>query len=146
MINHVEHAEELKALASEVGQIAYGVHEYFGTGLLEKIYETALEHRLKKGGYKVERQKPLNVYDEDGFCVGENFVDLYINNCLVVELKATAALAPEHYAQIINYLKIMDKPVGLLINFGSRKFERRTVYQQPTCSTCSTWLNPLDHN
>ena len=132
MINHVEqveHAEELKALASEVGQIAYGVHEYFGTGLLEKIYETALEHRLKKGGYKVERQKPLNVYDEDGFCVGEYFVDLYINNCLVVELKATAALAPEHYAQIINYLKIMDKPVGLLINFGSRKFERRTVYQ-----------------
>ena len=84
MINHVEHAEELKALASEVGQIAYGVHEYFGTGLLEKIYETALEHRLKKGGYKVERQKPLNVY---------------------------------------------DKPVGLLINFGSRKFERRTDYQ-----------------
>ena len=132
MINHVEQveqAEDLKALASEVGQIAYGVHEYFGIGLLEKIYETALEHRLKKGGYKVERQKPLNVYDEDGFCVGEYFVDLYINNCLVVELKATAALAPEHYAQIINYLKIMDKPVGLLINFGSRKFERRTVYQ-----------------
>ena len=128
-VEHVEHAEGLKALASEVGQIAYGVHEYFGTGLLEKIYETALEHRLKKGGYKVERQKPLNVYDEDGFCVGEYFVDLYINNCLVVELKATAALAPEHYAQIINYLKIMDKPVGLLINFGSRKFERRTVYQ-----------------
>ena len=128
-VEHVEHAEELKALASEVGQIAYGVHEYFGTGLLEKIYETALEHRLKKGGYKVERQKPLNVYDEDGFCVGEYFVDLYINNGLVVELKATAALAPEHYAQIINYLKIMDKPVDLLINFGSRKFERRTVYQ-----------------
>ena len=123
-VEHVEHAEELKALASEVGQIAYGVHEYFGTGLLEKIYETALEHRLKKGGYKVERQKPLNVYDEDGFCVGEYFVDLYINNCLVVELKATAALAPEHYAQIMNYLEIMDKPVGLLINFGSRKFER----------------------
>ena len=128
-VEHVEHAEELKALASEVGQIAYGVHEYFGTGLLEKVYETALEHRLKKGGYKVERQKPLNVYDEDGFCVGEYLVDLYINDCLVVELKATAALAPEHYAQIINYLKIMDKPVGLLVNFGSRKFERRTVYQ-----------------
>ena len=128
-VEHVEHVEELKALASEVGQIAYGVHEYFGTGLLEKVYETALEHRLKKAGYKVERQKPLNVYDEDGFCVGEYLVDLYINDCLVVELKATAALAPEHYAQIINYLKIMNRPVGLLINFGSRKFERRTVYQ-----------------
>ena len=97
MINHVEHVEQvekLKALASEVGQIAYGVHEYFGTGLLEKVYEAAFEHRLKKAGYKVERQKPLNVYDEDGFCVGEYFVDLYINDCLVVELKATAALAP----------------------------------------------------
>ena len=132
MINHaehVEHVEELKALASEVGQIAYGVHEYFGTGLLETVYEAAFEHRLKKAGYNVERQKPLNVYDEDGFCVGEYFVDLYINDCLVVELKATAALAPEHYAQTINYLKIMDKPVGLLVNFGSRKFERRTVYR-----------------
>ena len=131
MVNHVEHVEqagEIKALASKVGQIAYGVHEYFGTGLLEKVYETALEHRLKKAGFKVERQKPLNVYDEDGFCVGEYFVDLYIDDCLVVELKATAALAPEHYAQIINYLKITDKPVGLLVNFGSRKFERRTVY------------------
>ena len=132
MFNHVEHVEqveELKVLASKVGQIAYGVHEDFGTGLLEKVYETAFEHRLQKAGYKVERQKPLSVYDEDGFCVGEYFVDLYINDCLVVELKATAALAPEHYAQIINYLKIMDRPVGLLVNFGSRKFERRTVYQ-----------------
>ena len=128
-VDHVEQVEELKALASEVGQIAYGVHEYFGTGLLEKVYEAAFEHRLQKAGYKVERQKPLNVYDADGFCVGEYFVDLYINDCLVVELKATAALAPEHYAQIINYLKIMDKPVDLLINFGSRKFEWRTVYR-----------------
>ena len=132
MINHadhVEHVEVLKALASEVGQIAYGVHEYFGTGLLEKVYETAFEHRLQKAGYKVERQKPLNVYDEDGFCVGEYFVDVYINDILVVELKAAATLAPEHFAQVINYLKIMDRPVGLLINFGSRKFERRTVYR-----------------
>ena len=128
-VEHVEHVEELKVLASEVGQIAYGVHEYFGTGLLEKVYETAFEHRLQKAGYKVERQKPLNVYDEDDFCVGEYFVDLYINDCLVVELKATAALAPEHYAQIINYLKIMNRPVGLLANFGSGRFERRTVYQ-----------------
>ena len=132
MINHVDHeeqVEELKALASEVGQIAYDVHEYFGTGLLEKVYETAFEHRLLKLGYKVERQKPLKVYDYDGFCVGEYFVDLYVNDCLVVELKSTAALAPEHFAQLINYLKIMDKPIGLLVNFGSSKFERRTVYQ-----------------
>ena len=132
MINHVDHVEQveaLKALAGDVGQIAYEIHEYFGTGLLEKVYESAFEHRLQKLGYNVERQKPLKVYDYDGFCVGEYFVDLYVNDCLVVELKSAAALAPEHFAQLINYLKIMDKPVGLLVNFGSRKFERRTVYQ-----------------
>ncbi len=132
MVNHVDHVEQvgaLKALAADVGQIAYDIHEYFGTGLLEKVYESAFEHRLQKLGYKVERQKPLRVYDYDGFCVGEYFVDLYVNDCLVVELKSTAAIAPEHLAQLINYLKIMDKPVGLLVNFGSRKFERRTVYR-----------------
>ena len=132
MFNHVDHVEQvgaLKALAADVGQIAYDIHEYFGTGLLEKVYESAFEHRLLKLGYKVERQKPLKVYDYDGFCVGEYFVDLYVKDCLVVELKSTAAIAPEHLAQLINYLKIMDKPVGLLVNFGSRKFERRTVYR-----------------
>ena len=55
MNSHVEQVEGLKKLAGEVGQIAYGVHEYFGTGLLEKVYEAAFEHRLKNAGYKVER-------------------------------------------------------------------------------------------
>ena len=118
---------ELRELASQVGQIAYGVHEYFGTGLLEKVYEAALEHRLVKAGYKVDRQKPLKVFDEDGYCVGEYFVDMLVNDSLIVELKAAKSLAPEHFAQILNYLKITHNPVGLIINFGSYKFERRTI-------------------
>lgn len=117
----------LRQLASEVGQIAYGVHEYFGYGLLEKVYESALEHRLGKAGYKVERQKPINVFDEDGFCVGDYYVDMLVNDCLIVELKAVKTLAPEHFAQILNYLKITHNPIGLIINFGSYKFERRTI-------------------
>lgn len=120
-------AEELRELASEVGQMAYGVHEYFGNGLLEKVYETALEHRLVKAGFKVERQKPLKVFDSDGYCVGDYFVDMFVNDGLIVELKAVKALAPEHFAQILNYLKITKNPIGLLINFGSYKFERRTI-------------------
>jgi len=119
--------DELKTLAAEVGQIAYGVHEYFGNGLLEKVYEAALEHRLEKAGHRVERQKPLKVFDSDGYCVGEYFVDMMVDDKLIVELKATKALAPEHLAQTLNYLKITGTPVGLLINFGSYKFERRTV-------------------
>ena len=122
-----ERVEEMRELASQVGQIAYGVHKYFGNGLLEKVYENALAHRLSIAGYKVERQKPLMVFDVDGFCVGSYFADLLINDCLIVELKAVNALAPEHYVQILNYLHITRNPIGLLINFGSYKFERRTI-------------------
>ena len=123
----MDSADEIRELASQVGQIAYGVHKYFGNGLLEKAYEAALEHRLLKAGYKVERQKPVRVFDEDGYCVGDYFVDMLVNDCLIVELKAVKALAPEHFAQILNYLKITHSPVGLLVNFGSYKFERRTI-------------------
>ena len=123
----MDRADELRELASQVGQIAYSVHEYFGNGLLEKVYESALEHRLIKAGCKVERQKPLKVFDEDGYCVGDYFVDMLVNDGLIVELKAVKSLVPEHFAQIMNYLKITRNPVGLLINFGSYKFERRTI-------------------
>ena len=119
--------EGLRELASAVGQIAYGVHEYFGNGLLEKVYENALEHRLVKVGYKVKRQKPLKVFDQDGYCVGDFVADMVVNDSLIVELKAVKTLAPEHFAQIINYLKITKNPIGLLINFGSYKYERRTI-------------------
>ena len=123
----MDRADELRELASQVGQIASRVHEYFGNGLLEKVYESALEHRLIKAGCKVERQKPLKVFDEDGYCVGDYFVDMLVNDGLIVELKAVKSLVPEHFAQIMNYLKITRNPVGLLINFGSYKFERRTI-------------------
>ena len=97
--------DELRNLASEVGQVAYAVHKYFGNGLLEKVYENALAHRLQEAGYKVERQKALKVFDEDGYCVGEYVTDMVVNGALIVELKAVKALAAEHLAQIINYLK-----------------------------------------
>ena len=64
-VEHVERVERLKELAAQVGQVAYGVHEYFGNGLLEKVYESALAHRLEKSGFNVERQKPLKVFDAD---------------------------------------------------------------------------------
>ena len=126
-VEHVERVEELKGLAAKVGQVAYSVHEYFGVGLLEKVYETALEHRLLIAGHQVERQVPLKVFDMDGFCVGEYFADMLVDGRLIVELKAVRTLAPEHLAQTLNYMKITGFPVALLLNFGSYKFERRTV-------------------
>ena len=120
---------ELKMLVARIRQIAYDLHAYLGTGLLEKVYENGLMHRLQKEGFRVEvqNQKPLKVYDDDGFCLGEYFADLIVEDQIIVELKAVRNIANEHYAQILNYLKITGAPAGLLINFGSYKFEVRTV-------------------
>lgn len=114
-------------LVEDVRQIAYGVHVYLGNGYLEKVSENCLRHRLEKAGYKVESQKRLEVRDEDGYLLGEYFADLVVNGELLVELKAVSAIVGEHYAQVLNYLKITGFQKALLINFGSYRFETRTI-------------------
>jgi GxxExxY protein len=90
---------------------------------MEKVYENALAHRLRKAGFAVQQQHPLNVFDEDGTPIGEYLADLLIEGRLIVELKACRALADEHIAQILGYLKSAKTEDGLLINFGSYKFQ-----------------------
>jgi hypothetical protein len=70
-------------------------------------------------------QQPINVHDEEGILLGEYLADLYVQNSLIVELKTARALAPEHEAQILGYLKSAKKEHGLLINFGSFRFQIR---------------------
>jgi GxxExxY protein len=106
-----------------VRQTAYDIHVYHGHGHLEKVYENALAHRLRKAGVAVEQQFPLAVYDEDGTIIGEYFADILVDGRLIVELKACKTLASEHTAQILGYLKSARIEDGLLINFGSFKFE-----------------------
>lgn len=89
----------IKNLVAEVRQIAYDLHVYLGSGMLEKVYENGLKHRLELAGHKVEAQKPLTVFDRDGFELGNYFVDLFVDDCLVIELKAAKAIAPEHLAR-----------------------------------------------
>jgi GxxExxY protein len=117
----------MKELIDEVRQIAYDVHKYLGNGYLEKVYENCLRHRLELAGHKVEAQKPLRVFDSDGFLLGEYFADLVVDDALIVELKAAKALSNEHLAQILNYLKTTGLEYGLLINFGAYRFEIRSV-------------------
>jgi len=71
----------------------------------------------------VKQQHPLKVYDEDGTLIGEYAADLLVDNSLIVELKAAKTLADEHVAQLLGYLKSSRIEHGLLINFGSYKFE-----------------------
>jgi GxxExxY protein len=115
----------MKELSDRVRQTAYAIHEYHGHGHLEKVYENALAHRLRKAGFGVEQQHPIKVYDEDGTLIGDYIADLLVEGELIVELKTVRRLAPEHEAQILGYLKSARKEHGLLINFGSYKFEIR---------------------
>ena len=101
----------------------YKVYNELGFGFLEKVYENALVHRLKKLNLQVEQQYPLAVYDEDGTRIGEYFADLFVEKSLIVELKACKAIADEHVAQILGYLKSSRIENGLLINFGSPKLQ-----------------------
>ena len=116
---------DMKMLADQVRQVAYAIHIYHGHGHLEKVYENALHHRLRKAGIKAEQQKAIRVFDEDGAPLGEYYADLLVEDELIVELKTVRALAPEHEAQIMGYLKASRKQHGLLINFGSYRFQVR---------------------
>jgi len=117
--------KDIKTLCDQIRQIAYEVHAYLGHGHLEKVYENALCHRLRKTGLKVEQQTPIHVFDEDGTLIGEFFADLMVEGILIVELKAAKGLIPEHEAHVLGYLKASRVEHGLLINFGSTKFEIR---------------------
>ena len=113
----------IKELCDQIRETSYAIHEYHGTGHLEKVYENALVHRLKKTGLEVKQQHPLKVYDEDGTEIGDYFADLIVEDKLVVELKACKTFAEEHKAQITGYLRSSNFEHGLLINFGSYKFQ-----------------------
>ncbi|MEI2693408.1 MAG: GxxExxY protein [Anaerolineae bacterium] len=116
---------DIMVLVGMVRQIAYAIHVYHGHGHLEKVYENALVHRLRKAGLRVEQQCPIKVYDEDGTLIGDYYADILVGGVLIIELKTVKALAPEHEAQILGYLKSARLQHGLLINFGSYRFQVR---------------------
>ena len=90
---------------------------------MEKVYENALVHRLRKNGINVAAQYPLKVYDEDGTVLGDYFTDLFVDSRLIIEVKACKTLADEHTAQILGYLRASRIEHGLLINFGAPKLQ-----------------------
>ncbi len=116
---------DINSLCDRVRQISYDIHVYHGHGHLEKVYENALAHRLHRAGFNVKQQHPIKVHDEDGTLIGDYLADLLVEGELIVELKTAKSLANEHEAQILGYLKSARLEHGLLINFGSYKFEIR---------------------
>ena len=102
----------------------FEVFRELGAGYLEKVYENALFSELTRSGLAAECQVPLNVQYK-GEIVGQFFADLVVEGRVLIELKALSAIAPEHEAQILNYLKATSLPLGLLINFREPKVEIR---------------------
>ncbi|MDD4890634.1 MAG: GxxExxY protein [Phycisphaerae bacterium] len=99
---------------------AYRVSNVLGTGFLEKVYENALAHELRKAGLNVQQQAPVRVL-YDGVVVGEYFADILTDGPVTIELKVVKALDDVHMAQCLNYLRATGHKVCLLLNFNETK-------------------------
>jgi GxxExxY protein len=113
------HLEEVAALAIDCG---LAIHRRYGPGLLESAYETLLTFALEKRGLFVERQKPLDIIYEGGLIRAAFKIDLMVDGGLIIELKSVDQIAPVHARQLLTYLRLADRPLGLLMNFGSETF------------------------
>ena len=103
----------------------YNVYNELGYGFLEKVYGNAMVVELAKMDVRVRQQENIRVYYQ-GVQVGDYYADLYVDDTIIVELKAAETLRIEHVAQLVNYLKATDIEVGLLLNFGKKpEFKRR---------------------
>lgn len=123
LISDSRQNEEIFKLCDLVRETSFAIHKFHRYGHLEKVYENALANRLKKLGLHVEQQFPLKVYDEDGTEIGDYYADLFVEGCLMVEVKACRDIAEEHIAQILGYLRSSRIEHGLLINFGNHRLQ-----------------------
>jgi GxxExxY protein len=122
-MSHLLHAD----ITEKIIGASFDVHNSLGKGLTEKTYENALYVKLQKLGLKVEQQKCLPVFFE-GQNIGEQIVDLVVENLVPVEIKAIQNLTKTHKSQILGYLKNTKFEVGLLINFGDHVEFKRFIY------------------
>jgi GxxExxY protein len=119
---------------------AYKVHNALGTGFVEKVYENSLRVELSKNGFSIKQQQALQVWYE-GHEVGEFFPDLWVNDRIIVEVKAVLTLAKEHEVQLVNYLTATGVNNGLLINFGpSVQVKRKFREYKPKGSLLNSFL------
>ncbi len=106
-------------IAREVVDAAVRIHSKLGPGLLESVYEVVLAHELERRGLRVERQVPIPI-EFDGLRFEEGLrADILVEGRVILELKSVEQLAKVHPKQLFTYLKLADKRLGLLLNFGS---------------------------
>jgi GxxExxY protein len=105
-------------ISGQIADAAFRVHTILGPGLLESVYEEALAHELRKRGLTVVQQQPIPVVYQDVLLEIGFRADLVVEDRIIVEIKSIAEIAPVHKKQLLTYLRLADKRVGLLINFN----------------------------
>ena len=108
---------------------AYQVYNQLGFGFLESVYKKAMIIELTRTDLKVEAEKALKVY-YDNQIVGDFYVDLFVQEQIIVELKSVQNLSKEHEVQLVNYLNGLKKEIGLLINFSPSGVQVKRKYRE----------------
>ncbi|WP_140485460.1 GxxExxY protein [Flavobacterium sp. GSA192] len=111
--------KQITQLSFEITGFAIKVHKKLGPGLLESVYEQCLKYELEKNGYDVKQQLIVKIEYDDLEFESNLKIDLLVNDLIVVELKSVESILPIHEAQLLTYMKILEKPQGLLINFNT---------------------------
>jgi len=105
-------------VAQQIVDAAFRVHTTLGPGLLESVYEAALSYELEKRGLRITRQQGIPVVYEEVRIHAGFYADVVVEDLVIVEIKAVETVAPVHKKQLLTYLKLADKRLGLLINFN----------------------------
>ncbi len=132
--------EDVNLITQRVIGCVHVVSNTLGIGFVEKVYENALAHSLRKNGLRVAQQHPIEV-TFDGILVGDFVADLLVQDTVLLGLKAVSTLTQEHLAQGLNYLRATGLPVCLLINFGTTKAQIKrlipSVHWKPAMTAVS---------
>lgn len=113
---------EHKRLFSIVFNVGLQLHRELGPGLMESVYETVIASRLERLGLKIDRQKPVSII-VDGITFPDAYrVELLVNDLLVIELKSLEKLTSLHLRQALTYVRLLNQPLGILMNFGNETF------------------------
>ena len=120
---------DLNRLSERILGAAFAVHTGLGPGLLESAYEACLEHELRNHGLAVERQKALPVRYKEVFIDAGYRLDLFVEGEIIVEVKSVRAIAPIHRAQLLTYLTLSDRHLGLLLNFNVKRLKNGGIHR-----------------
>jgi GxxExxY protein len=114
----------IERVSRVVVDAGFHLHKDLGPGLLESVYEVVLARKLEARGLRVERQS-CAPFDFDGMHFDDGLrLDLLVEGCVVVELKSVESIAPIHFKQLLTYLRLLNLPLGLLMNFGAPTFKQ----------------------